>query len=148
LRNHRPQTGLEAKFSAEFAMAAGAIAGRCTNEEVSNEFVRRSDVQDFFGKVRIHPLTAKDKDEPTRSPFDQVSVTLADGRRLSSGPVYNPRGHFKRGVEREVLWTKFADCASVSVDRERALGLFEALQDLPRLAAVGDLRHSLAPAAE
>jgi 2-methylcitrate dehydratase PrpD len=148
LRNHRPQTGLEAKFSAEFAIAAGAIAGRCTNTEVNDDFVRRADVQDFFGKVKIHPLTEKDKDEPTRSPFDQVRVTLADGRNIASGPVYNPRGHFKRGVEREVLWTKFADCAMTVVDRERAMALFDALQNLPRLVAVSDLKPALAPAAE
>jgi 2-methylcitrate dehydratase PrpD len=148
LRNHRPQTALEAKFSAEFAIAAAALAGRCGSEEVSNAFVARTDVQDFFGKVRIHPLTEKDPDEPTRSPFDRVRLVLTDGRVLASQPVYEPRGHFKRGVARDVLWQKFAECASGVVDRERAAALFDALQNLPRLAGMSDLRPALASAAE
>jgi len=105
-------------------------------------------VQEFFAKVRVHPLTEKDAEEPTRSPFDRVTLTLADGRRLASEPVKFPRGHFKRGVEREVLWQKFSDCASAVIDRERALRLLVTLQDLPRLTGVGDLRTPLAPAAE
>jgi 2-methylcitrate dehydratase PrpD len=148
LRNHRPRTGLEAKFSAEFAMAAAALAGRCGPEEVSDGFVARADVQEFFGKVRIHPLTEKDPDEPTRSPFDRVRVTLADGRELPSQPVYEPRGHFKLGVERDALWQKFSACAAASVASERALALFDALQNLPLLKGIGDLRPPLASAAE
>ena len=148
LRNKQPQTALEAKFSAQFALAAAAIAGRCTNAEVATPFVQRKDVQEFFGKVRIHSVADQDPEEPMRSPFDRVTLTLADGRSVQSAQVKYPRGHHRRGVEREVLWQKFSDCASASVDRERALRLFDALQNLPRLAGIGDLRMPLAPAAE
>ena len=148
LRNARPQTELEAKFSAQFAIAAAAIAGRCGSAEVSNAFVARPDVQDFFGKVRIHPITEKDKDEPTRSPFDRVQLTLTDGRKLLSAPVSYPRGHFKHGVEREVLWQKFSDCTASLLDRQRARQLFDALQDLPHLSGVGALSPPLVQAAE
>ena len=148
LRNPRPQTSLEAKFSAEFAIAAAAIAGRCSDAEVSNDFVRRPDVQDFFGKVRIHALTEQDPEEPTRSPFDRVRLTLHDGRKVASEDVRYPRGHFRRGVERDVLWQKFSDCAAASVTPARARALFETLQDLPRLKSLGELRPRLAPAAE
>jgi 2-methylcitrate dehydratase PrpD len=148
LRNLRPQTTLEAKFSAQFAIAAGAIAGRCSDEEVSDAFVRRPDVQEFFDKVRIHTLTEKDPDDPIRSPFDRVTLTLADGSKVVSKNVKNPRGHFVRGVERDVLWQKFSDCAAAAVERERAVRIFDALQDMPNLAGIGDLRRRLAPAAE
>jgi 2-methylcitrate dehydratase PrpD len=148
LRNHRPQTGLEAKFSAEFAVASAAIAGRCSEAEVSDAFVRRGDVQDFFGKVRVHPITEKDPEEPTRSPYDRVRLTLLDGRKLSSEDVYYPRGHFKRGVERNVLWQKFSDCAAHSIDRSRAAALFETFQNLQTLTKLSDIRQPLAPAAE
>jgi hypothetical protein len=67
---------------------------------------------------------------------------------LASQPVYEPRGHFKRGVARDVLWQKFADCACRAVDGERAAALFDALQNLPRIAGIGDLRPALASAAE
>ena len=148
LRNKKPQTALEAKFSAEFAIAVAAIAGKCSDEEVSTTFVRRPDVQEFFEKVLIHPITDKDPEEPIRSPFDRVSLTLVNGEKLVSKDVKHPRGHFARGVERDVLWRKFSDCAAAAVDRERALRMFDALQDLPNLAGIGDLRRKLAPAAE
>jgi 2-methylcitrate dehydratase PrpD len=148
LRNPKPQTSLEAKFSAEFAIAAAAIAGRCSDAEVSADFVRRPDVQEFFGKVRVHALTEKDPEEPSRSPFDRVFVTLRDGRTVASEDVRYPRGHFRRGVERDVLWQKFSDCAAVSVSRDRARSLFDALQNLPRLKSLSELRPPLAPAAE
>jgi 2-methylcitrate dehydratase PrpD len=148
LRNHRPKTALEAKFSAEFAMAAAALAGRCGADEVSDSFVTRPEVQAFFDKVRIHPLTEKDPEEPTRSPFDQVRLTLNNGRTLASQPVQEPRGHFKRGVARDVLWQKFADCAAATVSQDRAHALFDALQNLPRLRSIADLRPALASAAE
>ena len=114
LRNHRPQTGLEAKFSAEFAVAVGgdrrAMLGRGS---LATAFVRRGDVQEFFGKVRVHPITEKDPEEPTRSPFDRVQRDVGGWPQdLHPKNVKYPRGHFKRGVERDVLWQKFSDCAA------------------------------------
>lgn len=148
LRNRRPQTELEAKFSAEFAIAAAAIAGRCSNEEVSAAFVQRKDVQDFFAKVHVHPVMEKDPEEPMRSPFDRVKLTLTDGRSITSKAVKYPRGHFEQGVTRDVLWQKFADCAIGPIDEDRAQQLFDLLQDLPHLSTLGELAPALAPAAE
>jgi 2-methylcitrate dehydratase PrpD len=139
LRNHRPQTGLEAKFSLEFAMAASATVGRCTRAELTDDFVRRPEIQDFFAKVRAHPVTERASDDALFAPFDRVRVTLRDGRELTSEQVAYPRGHFRKPVDRERLWEKFADCAADVVRPLEARQLFEALQDLPRLASVRDL---------
>jgi len=51
LRNHAPQTGLEAKFSMEFAMAAAVIAWRASLGEYTDAFVRRPEVQELLRKV-------------------------------------------------------------------------------------------------
>src|SRR5215831_14122447 len=53
LRNHRPQTGLEAKFSMEFAMAAAVIARRAGLAEYTDGFVQRPDVQNLMRRVFI-----------------------------------------------------------------------------------------------
>jgi 2-methylcitrate dehydratase PrpD len=149
LRNHAPQTGLEAKFSLEFAMASSATVGRCTRHELATEFVRRPEIQDFFAKVRAHPTTERADDDPLFAPFDRVRVTLDDGRTLASEPIRYPVGHFRRPVDRERLWEKFADCAADVIRPVEARQLFEALQDLPRLAALRDLTasHELAAGA-
>ena len=53
LRNHNPQTGLEAKFSMEFAMASCVVAERAGLTELVDDFVQRKDIQDLMKKVYV-----------------------------------------------------------------------------------------------
>jgi glutathione S-transferase len=53
LRNDRPQTGLEAKFSMQFAMASSVVAGRAGLTELTDAFVQREDVQSLIRKVEV-----------------------------------------------------------------------------------------------
>jgi 2-methylcitrate dehydratase PrpD len=139
LRNQRPQTALDAKFSAQFAMAAAAIAGRCGLSEVSDNFVQRPDVQAFLPKVSVTPIMEKSEAEPAHSPFDRVRVTLRDNRAVQSEPVIFPRGHFKNPVGADALWGKFADCIDgAPLDAKR---LFDRLQSVDRLASVSHLEN-------
>jgi aconitate decarboxylase len=148
LRNHRPQNALDAKFSAEFAIAAAAVAGDCGLAELTDPFVRRGDVQQLFPKVEIATRTDKLPEEPALAAADRVTVVLADGRRLESAPIAYPRGHFKRPVDASVLWAKFKDCAAPSMAEPQARALFEQLQALERLASPADLGRAPAqPAA-
>src|SRR5258705_20376 len=79
LRIHRPRNALDAKFCGEFAVTAALLAGNCGRAELTDAFVQRTDVQEFLPKVKIHPVTEKDPDEPGFSPFDRVRLTLRDG---------------------------------------------------------------------
>ena len=106
LRNHRPQNALDAKFSAEFAVAAAAVAGECGLAELTETFVRRSDVQDVFAKVQISTRTDRLPEEPALAAFDRVAVVLRDGRKLASEAIAYPRGHFKRPVDASRLWAQ------------------------------------------
>jgi 2-methylcitrate dehydratase PrpD len=136
LRNHRPQNSLDAKFSLEFALAAAAVAGRCTMWELSDSFVQRPEVQGFFSKVRVTTLAEKDIDEPAFSPFERVHVVLRDGRRITSDPIQHPRGHFRRPLDRAGLWQKFEDCAAPVLPPNQSRHLFETLQALPHLTSM------------
>ena len=60
LRNHRPETGLAAKFSMEFAMASGIVAKRVGLRELTDEFVQRPDIQALMRKVEIVTTTEYD----------------------------------------------------------------------------------------
>jgi aconitate decarboxylase len=130
LRNHRPKTAHEAKFSAEFALAAGAIAGRCTSADLEKDFLLRADVQDFFSRVNVKPTRGRD--------IDRLTLTLTDGRTIATDVEF-ARGHFKRPAEPEALWQKFADCTSGALSTAEAQHLFDQLQHLeavPSLAAL------------
>jgi 2-methylcitrate dehydratase PrpD len=137
LRNHAPQTSLEAKFSIEFAMAAGAIAGHCGNAQLANDFLSRPDVRSLFDKVSTKTTSERNADEPTLAPFDRVRV-VADGRTFESEPVYFPRGHFRNPIGKDVLAAKFKDCTSAALPESRAQALFEKLQNLKDVRFVRD----------
>jgi aconitate decarboxylase len=137
LRNHRPQLALDAKFSAEFAMAAATIARRCGMSEVSDAFVRRDDVQTFMPKVSVMPMPGKSLDDSAMAPSDRVRITLRDNRELASPWVSYPRGHFKNPADADVLWGKFADCVNgAPID---ARPLFERLQHIDTLASIAEI---------
>ena len=138
LRNHQPGTGLEAKFSMEFAMACALIAGRAGLEQLSDDFVLRPDVQAMMKRVVIVP----DDEDPARPGFamnDRVVIDTADGRRLDSGHLTTVRGGPQSPLSREELWTKFDDCAKAGKANVPARSLFDALMALEQLPDVGRL---------
>ena len=140
LRNTNPQTGLEAKFSMEFAMASALIAGRVSLAELTDEFVSRPDVGATFAKVRC---TTTDEimvgDQPF-APSDQVSVVLASGEVLEHDPVAYAKGSWQRPLSREELKEKFMDCATRVFERGQAADLFDQLWNLEDLGSIRSLR--------
>jgi len=142
LRHRRPQNGLDAKFSLEFAMAAAAIKGRVGRRELMDDVVRDPAIQAFFDKVRCRTLSDTDPEEPVHSPYDRVTVTLASGRLLDSGPVAHAEGHFRRPATLERLRLKFVDCATPMLSPQAADDLFDVLRNLPIIGHVGRLRIS------
>jgi hypothetical protein len=59
LRNSRPQTGLEAKFSMQFAMASAIAAKRVGLTELTDTFVLGKDIQALMPKVEVVPDDAR-----------------------------------------------------------------------------------------
>jgi aconitate decarboxylase len=138
LRNHRPQTGLEAKFSMEFAMASALVARRVGLSELTTAFVQRPEVQNNMGKVRISSTDTVSADDPIFSASDRVDIELTDGGRLASPEIRFARGHWSMPLRPEELWMKFSDCAAGELGGTAAHALFADLQTLERM---GDLRR-------
>jgi len=142
LRHHHPRTPLDAKFSLEFAMASAALFGRLGLAELEQEVVDRADVAAFYPLVHATPLVETNPEEPAHSPHDRVVVTLRDGRRLDSGPIAYPEGHFRNPVGIARLREKFIACTA-SLAEGDADRVFAGLQSLPQQAHVGTLRDLL-----
>jgi 2-methylcitrate dehydratase PrpD len=83
LRNHRPDTGLAAKFSMEFVMASGIIAKRVGLRELTDEFVQRPDIQALMRQVEIVTTTEYDPESPGAAPQDSVQVELTNGSPIA-----------------------------------------------------------------
>ena len=139
LRNHQPQTGLEAKFSMEFAMACAIVAGRAGLTELTDAFVRRAEIQSLMQRVRVDPDDRDDPAAPGYTPDDLVTVETDDGRRLASRKITSVRGGPEQPLEREELWAKFDDCLRVGATGVPARPLFDSLMSLDRLGHVSRL---------
>lgn len=139
LRNHNPQTGLEAKFSMEFAMASCVVAERAGLNELVDDFVQRKDIQDLMKKVTVEADETEHPSLPGYSPFDQVTITFKNGKVIQSREVVAVRGGPDLPLSREHLWSKFEDCATVGKVDFSARSLFDALMSLENVAKVSDL---------
>jgi 2-methylcitrate dehydratase PrpD len=127
-------TGLEAKFSAEFPMAAAIVAGRIGLAELCDAFVARPDVQTLMRKVRRNVLPDGHGDLPVAA-ADRVVVTLVSGAVLDSGGVAAARGSIAKPMTTGELWAKFDDCARALPEPVRR-ELFDGLQGLAALSSI------------
>ncbi len=143
LHHHSPTTGLEAKFSVEFAVVAPIIAGRVGIAELTDAFVSRADVQAMIKRVVI---TLDDKEDPDRPGYalnDRVVIETRDGRKLDSGPIRSARGDYNFPLKTEELAVKFADCLAAGGSKSDAYSVFEILMSLERVPGVRDFMKDL-----
>jgi 2-methylcitrate dehydratase PrpD len=135
LRNHTPQTGLEAKFSMQFAMAAAVISRRASLAEYTDEFVRRPEVQDLMRRVEIVTNENYDPVQVGASVYDEVTVELVNGEQVKSEQVRRARGHAERPLGEAELFDKFRTCLDAGHARISPELLFDRLRKLETIAA-------------
>ncbi len=137
LRNHRPQTGLEAKFSMEFAMASAVVAGRAGLAEYTDEFVRRPEIQRLMPRVSVETNQNYDPEMSGASVWDQVRVDLVAGGSVASEQVRRATGHADRPLSEAELFDKFRLCLDAGGSRIAPEILFERLRRLESGSARG-----------
>ena len=135
LRNHLPQTGLAAKFSIEFAMACALIARRVGLGELTDDFVRRADVQALMPVVSVQISTEPDPGYPGAALNDRVTIDLRDGGVLAGEPVHRARGHIDNPLTEQDLFTKFEDCLTVGRSVVPAQIMFDRLKGMEHASA-------------
>jgi 2-methylcitrate dehydratase PrpD len=144
LRNREPKTGLEAKFSMEFAMASALVARSVGLLELSDAFVRRPEVVAAMSKVRC-TTTDETMDGLPFAPSDKVSVVLVSGETLEHPPVTHAKGSWVKPLGEEELRAKFMDCAARRLEADQASVLFERLWALERADDLRDLPLAARP---
>jgi 2-methylcitrate dehydratase PrpD len=135
LRNHAPQTGLAAKFSMEFAMAAAVISRRASLAEYTDGFVRRPDVQELMRRVSVVTNENYDPEVSGASVWDQVTVELRNGERIASVQVRRARGHAELPLGEAELFDKFKTCLDAGHARIAPNELFDRLRHLENISA-------------
>jgi 2-methylcitrate dehydratase PrpD len=135
LRNHRPKTGLEAKFSAEFAMAAAIIMRRVGLPELTDAFVQRPDVQALIARTTVAANQDYDPEMPAGARFDKVEVRLASGQVIEGPEIRRARGHASIPLSEAELLEKFQACLEVGGMSAQADALFDQLRNIDRTPA-------------
>lgn len=142
LRNHRPVTGLEAKFSLEFAVASSLVARSVGLAELTDNFVNREAVQQAMTRVTIHAVDGERcPHEPVFALHDRIEIELHDGRVLNSGNLRFARGNAMLPLKPADLRAKFLDCTREATDID-TLAVFDRLNQLRDLPQVSQLFRS------
>jgi 2-methylcitrate dehydratase PrpD len=139
MRFHRPETALEAKFSVEFAVAAGLIAGKVGLAELRDDFVRRDDVQQLIRKVRLEIGPDNDPDYPVGAIADTVAYQSSEGNWVESEPVHRFRGHGQNPMSNSEFLQKFLDCVAPGYGENTARSLFDTMQGVADFQSVDDI---------
>ncbi len=138
LRNHAPVTGLEAKFSLEFAVASALVAGKVGLAQLTDEFVGTAPVRAAMAKVKTATVDSSCPIEPVFALTDRVVLELKDGRTLDSGEIRFARGNAKLLLADNELKAKFLDCAA-GAEYIDAPALYRQLDKLGTLRSLRDL---------
>jgi 2-methylcitrate dehydratase PrpD len=115
----RPTTGLEAKFSMEYVLAAGLVGDDFSFDCFSDEATRRPEILELIERCVAVEDPALSPDDPagraksagTRGSVD-VHVEFNDGRVISRR-VTSPPGSPSRPLSWDDVRSKFFSCASV-----------------------------------
>ena len=140
----RPTTGLEAKFSLQYCLAAGALDGNFTLWTFTDPAVRRKEIESLYERIDVTEDPAcrgNDTQFERRSSGSrglvEVEVRLRDGRseriRVERAP-----GSPTRELSWSDLSAKFSDCARHS-QRVSEIAAIEAFDALRNLEAIEDV---------
>jgi 2-methylcitrate dehydratase PrpD len=123
-----PRTGLEAKFSGQFAAAAALVEDRMDMRTFTDEKAQDPAIRAVLPRVRmvVDPEIPGDLE---RHMWSRVRVRLADGRTLEIGPRQVP-GHPGSPLTADQLREKFEGCAGVVLSAERIDAVREMVETL------------------
>jgi 2-methylcitrate dehydratase PrpD len=145
----QPKTGLEGKFSLQYALAAGVLDGQYSLWSFTDEAVNRPQSHDLLARIHVSEDPRSAGSDPlleTRSSgsrgFVEVEAVLTDGRRESVRVDQAP-GHPCRELTWDDIAAKFMDCAAQArIDQSQAgqaLGILKQLetcQDIDEVVAL------------
>jgi 2-methylcitrate dehydratase PrpD len=141
LRYREPSDALEAKFSAEFAVAAAILAGNVGLRELDDSYVRRADVLRLMRCTQRIESDEVDPDQALFSAADWIEIEFDDGEIRTGPPVRFAVGHARNPVADAKLWAKFEECTETRLSgpaREALFFRLNTLQDQEKISQLYD----------
>ena len=149
LFRHRPATGLEAKFSMEFAVAILLVDGKAGLGQFTDASVRRTEVQDMVGRVKYYADPEFDRlggggafqavlEEPAI-----IRIHMKDGRVLSAR-TEPAKGSPKNPMSYEEVADKFRTNAEFARwPRSKTESIITLVRSLERASTLAPLTAAL-----
>ncbi|MFJ4172077.1 MmgE/PrpD family protein [Paenarthrobacter sp. NPDC089714] len=137
--HHRPETGLQAKFSLEYTVAAALADGPPTLKTFTDATVQRTDLQQLLRRVRTHenPVPPTGPEEFTRW-YATVEVHFNDGdRKITRADM--PHGFTLDPLTDQEIQNKFNDCLTSSATPWDAATLGAQLWSMDQLPRIRSL---------
>jgi 2-methylcitrate dehydratase PrpD len=136
LIHHRPRTGLQGKFSLEYALAACLLDGGLRLATFTDEQVQRPEAQRLLATVDGRAVDTPPAGPPEwQGYFAVVDVRTADGRRVTQR-VDRARGHADHPLTEAELRAKFDDCLAFAGLADGADEVYAPLRGMRQLSAV------------
>lgn len=138
-----PQTATEAKFSLQYCVALALLHGKVTLSDFEDKFFPDPSALELLRN--IHVAAYPDNQIGTANDYGAVvTVTMTDGNiysvKLDSALDQSTNSQ----VARDILRTKFEDCAGKALSPERVETLYETVQELEELSDIRRLTEIMA----
>ncbi len=130
---HRPDTGLEGKFSMEYCIAAALHYRKVGFEEFADEAVRAPEIAALYPRLNIYIHPELRERDSVFNDFADIEVVHRDGRVFHER-LYKPKGHPTNPLSWHDLESKFRQCADPTIGATAAARIWEGLRDLEALA--------------
>lgn len=142
LSYHVPGTGLEGKFSMEYAVARALLDNRVTAEAFTDKAVQDPEVQNLLRRIKTFVDEDIERVWKIGSRPVHMRIWLKDGREIEK-KVDISRGNPEFPLSGEQLRTKFTNCAKLSLDQKAIQSALKIFEDLEELADISELSNLL-----
>lgn len=136
LRYSKPLTGVQAKFSMEYCLAAAIVDQKLGLSQFTDQNVRRPEIQRLVALVKrqVDASIPKDPVQEEKLPV-LVKVKLLDGRYLSQ-EVSVAKGHPQNPLSESELKAKFWDCASLRLSSQQITQVYTDVFNLEKIDCI------------
>ncbi|HLC26469.1 MAG TPA: MmgE/PrpD family protein [bacterium] len=138
LRPEGIQSPEQARFSAEFVLAAATLDGEVSLRHFNSAFIQRADVQGLMKRIHVYVPSDPAGLESTGNRFSLVAVHLSDGRVISHRAT-TIRGHPPLLLSDAEVDRKFLDCVVPVLAPQRAQIVLQALHGIDTAPCVADI---------
>lgn len=133
LKYSSPVTGLEAKFSMEYCLAAAILDKKLGLSQFTDENVHRPEIQRLIARVKRHVNSSIPNDPVQEEKLPVlVKVKLLDGRYLCQ-EVAIAKGHPQNPLSDLELKTKFWDCAGLRLSSDQIIQAYSDVLNLEKI---------------